>query len=554
MKKSLLALSVVSAILAGCGGGGGGDVKIAPSTNVVDSNNTTVNNPPSTGGGGGGATNPCASYTKDGTTRQGFLSGVNCIYGTDFVDFNNPLTVDLTIPDLPNDGAHIFRGSIFVGANQKGNQNNFTYKEGGQGPKLNIDAGATIALESSADFILVHRGSQIFARGTASKPITFTSTSDLEGTIAFDAVSQWGGLAINGFGITNKCAYTGNLAADGFSGLTLTNNTCDVTIEGTEGLTEGSYGGNNNRDNSGILEYVVVKHAGAEITPDNELNGITLGGVGSGTTLRYIQVYSAYDDGIEFFGGAADLSYYIGLYARDDSIDLDEGYRGKIEHALVIQSLTDGAHCIEADGVGSWTQARADDMVARNLHTQPLIRNLTCIVTPTLTTLGATHEAGAGIMVREGIAAKMENILLTTAFQPDPSGTNNQQNYCLRHRQQAPAIATLTSSIIACADLYSDSSSDTTTWAPTQTGNIYYETNVAGQNPSISTNNGLKLLNGFFSVPISQMEVGGVVPNITPTGGQNYIGGVTAANNWTQGWTYGLYIQNWGEPLWVTNP
>ena len=545
MKKSLLALSVVSAILAGCGGGGGGDVKIAPSTNVNNSNNTGGGSTPTT------PTNPCGSYTKGGVTRQGALDGADCVYGSDFVDFDNPLTVDLTLADLPNDGAHIFRGSLFVGQNQKGDQSAFTFKAGGQGPKLTVQAGATVALENSSDFIVIQRGSQIIAQGTAAKPITFTSRTDVEGTVAYNAVSQWGGMIINGFGITNKCAYTGNLAANG-GGLTLTGNTCDVTVEGTEGATEASYGGNNNADNSGILEYVVVKHTGAEIAPDNELNGITFGAVGSGTTVRNLQSYSTYDDGIEFFGGAVNVTNYVALYVRDDSIDIDESYRGKVENALVIQDLNDGAHCIEADGVGSWSEARAADMVPRNLHSQPTLKNITCIVTPSLVANGATHESGAGIMVREDIAAKLENILLTTAFQADPSGTNNNQNYCLRHRQQSIASATLTSSVVACADLYSDSSANTTTWAPTQTGNVYFQTDVAGQNPTVDTNNGLEILDGFYSIPANQMVVGGANPGIAPTGGASFIGGVSAGNDWTQGWVYGLRIQNWDEPLWVT--
>ena len=546
MKKKLLALSVLTAALAGCGGGG--DVNIEPSN--------TVNNPPPSGGNdggnGGGSNNPCASYTSGGTTRQGEQQGNNCFYDGSFVDFDNPLTVDLTLPNLPDDGAHIFDGSLFVGANQKGSQDDFEFQKGGDGPVLTVEAGAIVALEDSSDFIAIHRGSRIIAQGTAANPITFTSRSDVDGAIAFDAVSQWGGMIINGFGITNKCAYDGTLASDGVSGLTLDNNTCDVTVEGTEGQFEASYGGNNNLDDSGILEYVVVKHTGAEISPDNELNGITFGAVGSGTTVRNIQAYSTYDDGIEFFGGQVDVENYVALYVRDDSIDIDEGWRGTVENALVIQSLTDGAHCIESDGVGSWTAERAALVVPQNLHTQGTVRNLTCISTPTLTADGATHESGAGIMVREDFEATLENIIVTTAFQADPSGVADQQNYCLRHRQQSLVSATLTSSVIACADLYSDSSADTTTWAPTQTGNVYFETDLAGQDPTIDTENGLKILDGFFSVPAAQMEVGGANPNITPTGGRSYIGGVTASNNWTQGWTYGLYSQNWGEPLWIT--
>jgi len=147
----------------------------------------------------------------------------------------------------------------------------------------------------------------------------------------------------------------------------------------------------------------------------------------------------------------------------------------------------------------------------------------------------------------------MENLLVTTAFQADPSGSQNQQNYCLRHRQQSVASATLTSSVIACADLYSDSSANTTAWAATQTGNAYFAADVAGQDPTTATNNGLEILDGFYSIPANQMIVGGANPNITPTGGESFIGGVSASDDWTQGWVYGLTIQNWDEPLWVTN-
>lgn len=544
MKKKLLAISVLAAALTGCGGG---DVNIAPSTNVVDSNNTTNT------GGSNGTTNPCASYVEGGVTFQGVLEGANCVYGSDFADFNNPITQDLTINDLPNDGAHIFRGSLFIGENQKGDQANFAAKKGGDGPKLTIAAGSTIALETSSDFIAIHRGSQIIAKGTASQPITFTSRSDVEGSLDYNAVSQWGGLIINGFGITNKCSYTGTLAANG-SGLTLNSNTCDVTVEGTEGLTEASYGGNNNADNSGTLEYVIVKHTGAEIAPDNELNGITFGAVGSGTTVKNIEAYSTYDDGIEFFGGAVDVTNYLALYVRDDSIDIDEGYRGKVEYALVIQALDDGAHCIEADGIGSWNTTKAADMVPRNLHSQATLKNISCLITPSLTSTGATHEAGAGLMIREDHAANIQNLLVTTAFQADPSGTQNNENYCLRHRNQSIASATMTSSIIACADLYRDGSdANTSTWAAGQAGNVYYATNVAGQNPTAAVANGLTLFDGFYSVANASLLVNGANPNITPAAGASFIGGVSASNDWTQGWAFGLVIQNWSEPLWVTN-
>src|SRR5688572_13630936 len=104
--RNLFVASAIAAVLTGCGGG---DINIDPSTNVSNSNNTT-----NTGGNGGGATNPCASYVSSaGQTLQGSYDGANCTYAPAFVDSANPLLVDLSIPALPNDGAHIFQGSLF---------------------------------------------------------------------------------------------------------------------------------------------------------------------------------------------------------------------------------------------------------------------------------------------------------------------------------------------------------------------------------------------------------------------------------------------------------
>ena len=96
---------------------------------------------------------------------------------------------------------------------------------------------------------------------------------------------------------------------------------------------------------------MVVKHTGAQVANGDELNGISFGGVESNTIVENLQVYSTYDDGIEMFGGSVNFTNFVGVYVRDDSIDIDEGYNGTISNALVIQSATDGNHCIESDGL-----------------------------------------------------------------------------------------------------------------------------------------------------------------------------------------------------------
>ena len=132
--------------------------------------------------------------------------------------------------------------------------------EGGDGPTLTIEAGATLAWETNADFMIVNRGSQIFAVGEPDAPITLTSVSDVNGTVGPEDVQQWGGMVINGFGVTNACSYTGtrgvDLALDG---------ECHVDSEGSAGNDENQYGGDNDADDSGV--YPEVRQAEARYMP-----------------------------------------------------------------------------------------------------------------------------------------------------------------------------------------------------------------------------------------------------------------------------------------------
>ena len=329
-------VGALCAVVLGCSGG---DVKLNPTnTNNSVDNSVTNNN------GGGGTTNPCASYTVGATVRQGSFDGRNCLYNSAFVGASNPLTVNLTIPFFS--GVHIFQDSLFVGTNVSTG----VAPASGTGPTLTIEAGATLAFSDSSDYVLINRGSRIVANGSSVAPITFTGFSDaVTRTAGPEDVQLWGGIVINGNGITNNCTDAQR-----------TTNACHVESEGQPS----HYGGNNNTESSGTLRYVVVKHAGFEVAPDDELNGITFNAVGSGTTVSHVQVYSAFDDGLEFFGGAVNVDHYVGLYVRDDAIDYSDGYIGRVEFALVINSLTDGNRCVEGDNIGD-TRATAGEPLSR---------------------------------------------------------------------------------------------------------------------------------------------------------------------------------------------
>lgn len=557
-RNTLLLTALAGLTLAACESG---DINIQPSTTVQDSNNTT------TTGGGGSPNSACASYVNSGgQTISGISDGTNCTYPQSFVGAGNNLEVDLTIPALPNGGAHIFEGSLFVGNSFRTNAdlaaNNIA--RGGDGPVLTIEAGATLAFQTSKDFIIINRGSQIFAVGSETAPITLTSTSDINGTVLFDDVQQWGGVVINGFAVTNKCAYTGtrgvDLAVDG---------ECHVDAEGAAGLDESQYGGDKDDDSSGRLEYVVVKHTGATVGNGDELNGISFGGVGSNTIVNNLEVYSTFDDGVEMFGGSFDIKNLVALYVRDDAIDIDEGYNGTITNALVIQSEDDGNHCIEADGLGSFdtlTPVEVEAKIAQGINSAPTINNLTCIISANGAGT-ATHEPGAGWRLREGIFATINDSLLISSFNANATDSPND-NYCLRidNRSQQAAIdgdLQLNSIVYACQE--NSRGQAFGAFASEQAfaesaGNIFATVaDGTAKDPTNATDADLVLLEGMepvYAVDYATSLVDGAAPGAgsTPTSGA-FLGGLSLGQtDWTANWTYGIHPANRGQALWIEAP
>ena len=194
---------------------------------------------------------------------------------------------------------YILNGYVFVSAGQV----------------LTIEAGTVIkgAAGSGADAsaLIVAKGGQIFANGTEAAPIVFTYEADpLDGSVAYDTRGQWGGVIILGDASTN------------FGG--------PAQIEGIPAdNNQAIYGGSNDADNSGAMTYCSIRHGGTELGAANEINGLTLGGVGSATVLDHIEVVSNLDDGIEFFGGTVSITNALVAFCGDDSFDWDQGYRGQ---------------------------------------------------------------------------------------------------------------------------------------------------------------------------------------------------------------------------------
>ncbi|MGV8836352.1 hypothetical protein [Cellvibrio sp.] len=396
--KNLFALNVLAAALAACGGG---DVNLNPSNTVTDSNNTTVNNPPTTTP----TVNPCAQYEQDGQKLQGTQDGKNCVYNTSFASSAKQLKVSLFVPELADGGVHIFQGALFIGEDVDSNvaAAGKRIPQEGEGATLTVAAGAKLAFERGEDYVRIARGSKIIAEGTKTKPIIFSGVKDLRDKSATIADrGLWGGIQINGNGITNKCTDAQRL--------TTANNVhgCHITSEGLPG----TYGGANNAESSGVLKYVVIKHAGYKVVEGNELNALTLNGVGSKTIIDYVQAYSAQDDGFEWFGGAVSAKHIVAVGTSDDSFDFTDGYKGNIQFALSVHPTgVGGNHCVEADNTGA---GRPDDIAPL---TKLRISNLTCVTNNIVKNTGTTPSPDGdslGLLIREGFFIELYNSVVTS--------------------------------------------------------------------------------------------------------------------------------------------
>lgn len=271
------------------------------------------------------------------------------------------------------------------------------------GATLTIEPGTIIKGESgdgaNATALIVAKGAKIMAEGTSSAPIIFTTDiDDIEPgqidspNLDENTSGQWGGLIILGNAPISDESNSGTEQIEGIPG--------DVTLA--------EYGGNDPNDNSGILSYVSIRHGGTRLGDGDEVNGLTLGGVGNGTVIDHVEVVANLDDGIEFFGGTVNASNLVVWAADDDALDIDQGYSGTIDNAVVIAfSGTD--HGLEIDGpegsaAGSFTMTNVsvkgvDDEIANFRDGATGTINgayFFNFVSPATDTNGAEEEGGTG--------------------------------------------------------------------------------------------------------------------------------------------------------------
>lgn len=261
------------------------------------------------------------------------------------------------------------------------------------GATLTIEPGTIIKGDkASKGTLTVTRGAKLNAIGTVDKPIVFTSALAAGGRSSGD----WGGIILLGKAPVNPTAVPnieGGLDPKGDPAKYI------------------QYGGTDVNDNSGTLKYVRIEYAGIPFSPDNEINGLTMGGVGAGTTLDYIEVYRSGDDSYEWFGGTVTAKHLISIGAQDDDFDTDFGFSGKVQFGLAQRAQ------VIADFSGSNGFESDNDAVGSNNTPQTgvIFSNMTIIgplLTPT-TTSGFNANFQHAAQIRRNSSMSLFNSLLT---------------------------------------------------------------------------------------------------------------------------------------------
>lgn len=249
---------------------------------------------------------------------------------------------------------------------------------------LNIPAGTRIESTAGTNgYVLVEQGGKININGTASQPVIFTSPNKTAG--------DWGGIVICGRAPINTGA---------------TNASSEVGAS--------SYGGTQPDDNSGTLRYLRIEYAGAVFNAEKEFNGLSLFGVGRGTTVEYIQVYASNDDGVEWFGGSVDANYLIVNGADDDAFDWTEGWNGIGKNWFASRFENRGNRGIEADNNSNNN--------AVSPFSYPKISNITLV--------GSNHGSEShGIKLRAGTKGQLHNVVLVNW----KTGVDIQHDVTLQH-------------------------------------------------------------------------------------------------------------------------
>jgi hypothetical protein len=323
--------------LAGCGA----DEIVSPGTggniNIDITNPAPTPTPTPTGGTGVQPAADCPDiFSTGGLANQGTISGPTGTYRV----CRLPSTIDRsdTLPFIRGVVYNI-GGQVFVGADSgfDGTQN-----AGSTGVVLTVEPGV-ILYGQGQQALIVRRGNRLVSNGTADRPIVWTSRDNIEGIAGNEAQQQWGGVVLLGRGRVSDCSNGVENLDTNFT----QNPTCQQNLEGA--AVSIPYGGNNNNDSSGSFTFNQIRFSGFELAPGNELQSLTTGGAGGGTTISNLMSFNSSDDGVEFFGGQLNVRNLAIIGASDDSLDVDTGAQVNVDTMIAVQRASTGDSLIEYD-------------------------------------------------------------------------------------------------------------------------------------------------------------------------------------------------------------
>ena len=266
-----------------------------------------------------------------------------------------------------------------------------------KGVTLTVEAGAKVQGKTGTNLgaLVICRGAKLIAKGTEEKPIVFTSAS------ANPQIDAWGGIVLLGTAKVNQSLPWKGATVAGLTQVEGGINDTEVGY-GLAGSGDAAFPTGNDADNSGILQYVRIEYAGASFLPDNELNSLTMAGVGNGTTIDHIQVTYAKDDAYEWFGGTVNCKYLIAYKTQDDDFDTDFGYAGNVQFGIVLRDSI-VADISQSEAFESDNDGKGNNFLPR---TTAVFSNITAIgPRATLANVGnSLYRAGAHIRRNTGIS------------------------------------------------------------------------------------------------------------------------------------------------------
>jgi hypothetical protein len=363
---------------------------------------------------------------------------------------------------------------------------------------LSIEPGVIVYGGTGTSWLAVNRGNKINAVGTVDKPIIFTSRDNVLGLSTDSSIGQWGGVVLMGRAHVTDCT-TGSVGAG----------TCERQTEGS--ADPAIFGGVLDTDNSGTMKYVQIRYSGYVLGANTELQALTTEGIGSGTTLEYIQSHNSSDDGAEFFGGVVRFKHYVSTGADDDSLDADTGINGRFQYVLLVQRPGAGDALMEIDSNGFEA-----DTPRQNL----MVANFTAIQSQ----VSSNNEGAdqASMLFRGNSDTTLINGVVVTP-----------NNECIRMNGSGTAPATLTarSVVMQCnATKYLGTGSISAAQVATAFG-----TGANGNNDGFTASLTSLFINGANETAVTAFDAKTLDSFFDTT---TYIGAVKdAADAWYKGWT-----------------